>query len=151
MAEINGCALPEDLYYYIDKHVWIRPMGEGVVRLGMTPVAYKLLRNTLVAVSLQTSRIGQEVLQGRSIAMVESLKYIGGLPAPFDGVLVRGNDALIDNPDIASDDPYGAGWIAEMRPTDWSAAAQELLTGEAAMTAFRALLEAQGIRCDTDE
>ena len=151
MACINGCEIPEDLYYLIDKHVWVRPAEDGLVRLGMTPVAYKLLRNTLVAVSLQTGHVGQEVPKGRSIAMVESLKYIGGLPAPFDGVLVRGNAMLDENPGAAADDPYGAGWIAEMRPVDWDTAFGELHTGAEGLAAYQEALDDQGIRCDEED
>jgi glycine cleavage system H lipoate-binding protein len=48
-------------------------------------------------------------------------------------------------PDLAAADPYGAGWIAELRTSDWESAAASLLTGDAAMSAYRALLTAQNI------
>ena len=48
--------------------------------------------------------------------MIESLKYIGPVPAPFSGVLLRGNPAVEADPELAMRDPYGEGWIAEMRP-----------------------------------
>ena len=46
---------------------------------------------------------------------------------------------------MAAADPYGTGWIAELRTSDWESAAAGLLTGEAAMTAYQALLQAQNI------
>ena len=145
MTTIRDFDLPDHLYYLIEKHVWIAPLGDGLTRLGLTPVAYHLLRNTLVAISIRPKVLGNEVLKGKSIAMVESLKYIGPLPAPFTGVVERANAMVQVDPDQAAIDPYGAGWIAELRTADWESAAAGLLTGAAAMIAYRALLEAQNI------
>jgi glycine cleavage system H protein len=146
VTTIRGFDLPDNLYYCIEKHVWIAPRGGGLTRLGLTPVAYHLLHDTLVAISLRPKVLGNEVLKGKTIAMVESLKYIGPLPAPFTGVVERANELVQIDPDQAAADPYGVGWIAELRTADWAAAAADLLTGEAAMTAYRALMEAQNIR-----
>lgn len=145
MARIHGFEFPEDLYYLVDKHVWCRPLGDGSVRVGLTPVAYWLLGRSLVAIAPRPNAVGQEVPKGRSVAMVESLKYNGPVSAPFAGVVVRANDALADAPEQAAADPYGEGWIVEMRPTDWTAASAELLTGDAALAAYRRLLENQKI------
>jgi glycine cleavage system H protein len=141
---IRGFDLPNDLYYLVEKHVWVKPMPGGTAWIGMTPVGYHLLRNSLVAISLRPKMIGQEVAKGRSIAMIESLKYIGPVPAPFTGVLIRGNEPLAADPTGVEADPYGA-WIVEMRPADWEQAKRELLTGEAAIAAYRALLDSQNI------
>lgn len=145
MTIIRGFDLPDHLYYFIEKHVWIAPLGGGLARLGMTSVGYYLLRDTLVAISVRPKVLGNEVPKGKSIAMVESLKYIGPLPAPFTGVVERVNDLVQVEPDQAVMDPYGVGWIAEMRTADWAATAAGLLNGEAAMTAYRSLLQAQNI------
>jgi glycine cleavage system H protein len=133
------------LYYLVEKHVWVRVLEDGKTQLGLTPVAYKMLRNSIVAISVKSTLLGQRVTKGKSLAMVESLKYIGPLSAPFDGVFVRGNDRLASDPDLAVADPYGEGWIAEMLPADWGAACQELLFGPAALAAYAALLDAQNI------
>jgi glycine cleavage system H protein len=138
---IHGWNFPEDLYYQVEKHVWARPMPDGLVRVGLTPVAYKLLNNSVAAISVQAKSLGQLVPRGKSIAMVESLKYIGPLAAPLTGILVRGNEALTADPDLAIADPYGAGWIAEMQPADWAASQADLLTGPAAMAAYERLLD----------
>jgi glycine cleavage system H protein len=145
VAIIRGFLFPEELYYLVEKHVWTREIGGGLVRVGLTPVAFKLLRNSLVAITIRSGQIGREVPQGKSIAMVESLKYIGPLAAPFTGRLVRGNPQVQADPDLAAADPYGEGWIAEMEPADWETARAELVTGPAAMAAYRALLELQNI------
>jgi len=145
LTTIRGFELPDHLYYLIEKHVWVAPRGGGLARLGMTSVGYHLLRDTLVAISVQAKVLGIAVPKGKSIAMVESLKYIGPLPAPFAGVVERVNEMVQVEPDLAAADPYSTGWIAELRTSDWESAAAGLLTGEAAMTAYLALLQAQNI------
>ena len=149
MATLRGFELPADLYYLVDKHVWVRHTGGGLARIGLTPVAYQLLRHSLEAISVKASAIGKEVPKGKSVAMVESLKYIGPVPAPFTGALLTANPALANDPSIAERDPYGEGWIVEMRAADWDAAAAELVTGEAATSAYLALLESQNIDTNT--
>jgi glycine cleavage system H protein len=148
MAIIQGFEFPDDLYYLIEKHVWVRPAEDGTAQLGLTPVAYKLLRDSVVAISVKSSIVGQQVAKGKSLAMVESLKYIGPLSAPFEGVFLQGNERLAAEPDLAIADPYGEGWIAVMQPADWDAARRDLVTGPAAMAAYRALLEAGKIARD---
>lgn len=145
MAVIRGFSLPDDLYYLVEKHVWARRIDGDVIRVGMSEVAYHLLGHSLVAITPRAGVVGSEVPNGGRLAMVESLKYIGPLPAPLAGRVLRTNGAVVDQPSIAEDDPYEAGWIVEMRAADWHAATESLLTGDAAMTAYRALLASQNI------
>jgi glycine cleavage system H protein len=85
------------------------------------------------------------VSKGKSIAMVESLKYIGPLAAPISGILMRANERLQADPDIAPADPYGEGWIAELQPLDWESESAALVTGEAAMAAYEKWLGTEKI------
>jgi glycine cleavage system H protein len=148
MAIIRGFEFPDDLFYLIEKHVWVRLLGHGIAQLGLTPVAYTLLRNSIVAISVKMGIVGQQVPKGRSLAMVESLKYIGPLSAPFDGLFLRGNEHLASDPDLAVNEPYGKGWIAEMVPADWDDARAELLTGPAALAAYRTFLDNENLGQD---
>jgi len=148
MANIRGCNLPEDLYYYTDKHLWLQPVEGGLIRVGMNAVAGKLVGGKLVAVTVKAKSIGQEVKQGKSLATVESAKFVGPVPAPITGVLLRGNDRLAADPNLVVNDPYGEGWIAEMKPADWEAEKGSLLTGAEGLKAYQAKLEADNISCE---
>jgi glycine cleavage system H protein len=147
MTEVRGCNLPEDLYYLIEKHVWAKPMEDGTLRVGMTAVAAKLAGGKLAGVTIKAKNIGQEITQGKSLATVESSKFVGPVPAPVTGVLLRGNDKLAADPNIVSRDPYGEGWIAEMKPANWEADKANLVTGAAGIQAYQAKLEADNISC----
>lgn len=148
MAVVNGCDLPEDVYYFIDKHVWAKPLDGATVRVGMTSVAAKLSGGKLAAITIKRKAIGAEVEKGKSIGTIESSKYVGPVPAAINGTLVRGNDALVADPNLAISDPYGAGWIAEMTTSAWDAEAAGLVTGSDGVAAYQAWLEAEGVRCD---
>jgi glycine cleavage system H protein len=147
MATVRGCNLPEDLYYLLEKHVWANPIEGGLIRVGMTSVAGKLSGGKLAAVTIKAKSIGQEVKQGKSLATVESSKFVGPVPAPVTGVLVRGNDKLVSDPNLAVSDPYGEGWIAEIRPSAWDAEKGSLATGAQGVAAYQAKLEAEGVSC----
>lgn len=148
MATVRGCELPEDLYYLIDKHVWVRKLEGNLVRLGMTSVAAKLAGGTLNAVTVSARKIGREIAQGKSVATLESSKFVGPVPAPVSGVLVRGNDRLEADPNLAATDPYGEGWIAEVEATSWDVEVSGLATGPEGVAAYGAKLEADGVSCD---
>jgi len=147
MATIRGCNIPEDLYYLIDKHVWVRPLDGTLLRVGMTAVAGKLSGGKLAAVTVKSKNIGQEVKQGKSVATVESSKFVGPVPAPVTGVLLRANDKLATDPNLAIADPYGEGWIAEIQASAWDAEKGSLATGPAGVAAYQAKLDAENITC----
>ncbi len=147
MANVRGCNLPDDLYYLIEKHVWAKPMGGGVIRVGITSVAAKLSGGKLAAITVKSKNIGQEVKQAKSLATVESSKFVGPVPAPITGVVLRANEKLTTDPNIAVADPYGEGWVAEMQATDWEGEKDSLATGETGIAAYLAKLEADNVSC----
>jgi glycine cleavage system H protein len=147
MANVRGCNLPDDLFYLIEKHVWAKPIDGGVVRVGITAVAAKLSGGKLAALTVKAKNIGQEVLQGKSLATIESSKFVGPVPTPITGVVLKANDKLATDPNLAMSDPYGEGWVAEMQPSNWEAEKAGLVTGAAGVAAYQAKLEAENISC----
>jgi glycine cleavage system H protein len=147
MGTIRGCNLPEDLFYSMEKHVWAKPMGNGVIRVGITSVAAKLSGGKLAAITVKAKNIGQEVKQGKSIATVESSKFVGPVPAPVSGILEKANEKIAADPNVAVADPYGEGWIAEMKATNWDGEKGLLVTGPEGLAKYQAKLEADGISC----
>ncbi len=147
MTTVRGCNLPEDLYYLVEKHVWAQPLGGGVVRVGITSVAGKLSGGKLAAITVKAKNIGQEVKQTKSLATVESSKFVGPVPAPITGILMKANEKLVTDPNLAVSDPYGEGWVAEMQASDWDSEKGILVTGAAGIAAYQAKLEADGISC----
>ena len=143
MALVNNCNLPDDLYYVVAKHVWARREAD-LVTVGMTDVAQNLAK-TIIAVTPKAP--GKVIAKGRNIATVESGKWVGPVPAPVSGEIAEVNTALAASPSLINSDPYGEGWVARLRPTDWDAEASDLASGPDGVEAYRQFLDEQGIEC----
>jgi glycine cleavage system H protein len=59
------------------------------------------------------------VAAGKELATVETIKVDLEVQAPFDGEIVAVNEALEDAPELINQDPYGRGWLVEVRPAQW--------------------------------
>jgi glycine cleavage system H protein len=143
VAVVNGCNLPEDLYYVVGKHVWARRDGD-LVTVGLTDVAQNMAK-TIIAVTPKGA--GKPVKKGRNVATVESGKWVGPVPAPVGGEIVEVNQALTGSPGLINSDPYGEGWVARLRPDNWDADATDLVTGPGGVEEYRRFLDAEGINC----
>ena len=103
--------IPEDLRY-TEAHEWVRELGDGVVRIGITDHAQSQLGD-VVFVQLPDS--GADVAAGDAIGEVESTKSVSDIYAPVAGTVVAVNEALADNPELVNSGPYEAGWMIEVR------------------------------------
>ena len=145
MAKMNGCDIPEDLYYNIEKHVWGKIESDGTVLMGMTSVAASLAGKLLY---ITPKKVGQKVVQLKSVATVESGKYVGPVPAPFGGEILEINEDLKADVSSINSDPYGKGWVCKIKPDDTEADKKNLLTGKEAVEAYKKKIEADGIKCE---
>ncbi len=71
---------------------------------------------------------------------------MGPVPSPISGEVVEINDAVKSNPSLANDDPYGAGWIAKIKPSN-PAEISSLLKGTEAAEKLGAIAKEKGISC----
>jgi glycine cleavage system H protein len=110
---------PDDLKYTAE-HEWVRSPGEseGSVRIGITHYAQDALGD-IVYVSLP--EVGQDVSAGTPCGELESTKSVSDVYAPVDGTVTAVNGSLDATPELVNNDPYDAGWLFELRPTDASA------------------------------
>jgi len=105
--------IPDDLRYTAE-HEWVRANGD-VVRVGITDHAQEALGD-IVFVTLPEA--GTEIEAGQSLGEVESTKSVSDIYAPISGEVVARNDVLDARPELVNADPYGDGWMIEVRPTD---------------------------------
>lgn len=145
MATVSGCDIRDDRYYWVEKHVWVQQGDGDLVVLGMTDVAQHLASN-LVAVT--PKKVGRTIKKGKSVATVESGKFVGPVPTPVTGEVIEVNDALVGDPQLANRDPYGDGWIVKLKAEDWAGEHADLPTGQAAVEAYGAYLTQEGISCE---
>ncbi|MBN6039330.1 glycine cleavage system protein GcvH [Amycolatopsis sp. 195334CR] len=117
---------PEELRY-TEEHEWVVASGDGAVRVGITDYAQEQLGDV---VFVDLPEPGLAVTAGESFGEVESTKSVSELFAPLDGEVVAVNDAVADSPELINSDPYGEGWLIELKLTG-SATPDSLLDAEA--------------------
>jgi glycine cleavage system H protein len=139
MPTVRGCYLPDDLLYDVDNNIWYRENADGTVTLGMTAVA-AALAGPLVAFT--PKKAGRSVEAGKSCATIESGKWVGPAKIAFTAEVVETNEELAANPTIGGGDPYGAGWLARVKPADWAAAKAGLTPGTAVAEPYEAKMAA---------
>jgi glycine cleavage system H protein len=103
--------IPDDLRY-TDAHEWIRDLGDGVVRVGITDYAQTQLGDV---VFVQLPDESAEVQAGAAVGEVESTKSVSDLFAPVSGTVVAVNAALVDTPELINSAPYEDGWMLDIR------------------------------------
>jgi glycine cleavage system H protein len=126
--------IPEDLRY-TDAHEWVRDLGEGVVRIGITDHAQSQLGDV---VFVQLPTVGDAVSAGGAVGEVESTKSVSDIYAPVSGTITAVNDALADSPELVNSGPYDDGWMLEVRLADGATAPFDDLLDPAA---YRQLVE----------
>jgi glycine cleavage system H protein len=122
--------VPDDLRYTSD-HEWAR-LEDGLVRIGITDYAQDALGDV---VFVQLPEVGAQFEAGGSFSEVESTKSVSDVYAPLAGAVHSVNTELAEAPQHLNEDPYGAGWICVLRPSD-PAAYTGLMTAEE----YRALI-----------
>ena len=99
---------------YTSEHEWVSALtAEGTVRVGITDHAQDALGD-VVYVDLPS--VGDSVAAEDSFGEIESTKSVSDLFAPIAGEIVAVNEGLEDDPALVKSDPYGEGWIIEIRP-----------------------------------
>ncbi|MEV0326708.1 glycine cleavage system protein GcvH [Micromonospora echinospora] len=111
--------IPEDLRYTAE-HEWVAGDGSGPVRVGITHYAQDALGDI---VYVQLPDEGAVVAAGDPLGEIESTKSVSEIYAPVSGTVTGRNEALGDTPEVINTDPYGAGWLLEIRPDDPGAVA----------------------------
>ncbi|MDO4609648.1 glycine cleavage system protein GcvH [Corynebacterium sp.] len=110
-------ALPADYLYSAD-HEWVdsSDVNEGdVVRVGITHIAAEALGEI---VYVELPEVGDETVAGEPSGEVESTKTVSDIYAPVSGEIVAVNEALADDAGVINTDPYGDGWIYQVRVTE---------------------------------
>ena len=117
--------IPSDLHY-TKTHEYLRNEGNEVV-VGITAFAIEQLGDV---VYLELPEAGTTVTKGQSFGVVESVKAVSDLYAPVSGTVTASNTAAVDDQTVLGQDPYGAGWLLRIAPSD-SMSPAEFMTASA--------------------
>jgi len=112
--EIDHCVFPDDLLYDLENNTWLRIEDNGEVTVGVTSVL-PAIAGKLTLARLKSAEVG--IQRGQSLGTLESLKFVGPVPSPVSGILLKTNGLIVDRPRIINDSPYQEGWIASLKPS----------------------------------
>ncbi|MDV3126240.1 glycine cleavage system protein GcvH [Mycobacterium sp. 21AC1] len=128
--------IPADLYYTAE-HEWVQRTGDDTVRVGITDYAQSALGDV---VFVQLPDVGAELASGDSFGEVESTKSVSDLYAPLAAKVIAVNGDLDGSPALVNSDPYGEGWLVDLRLEEGTLAG-----------ALEGLLDADGYRATVTE
>jgi glycine cleavage system H protein len=106
--------LPVD-YRYSLSHAWLASLAEGHWRVGLTKFATRML-GEMVDHGFEVEP-GAPVEAGQIVGWVEGFKAISDLFCVAQGEFLGGNAVLKEKITLLGKDPYGAGWLYEVKGT----------------------------------
>jgi glycine cleavage system H protein len=122
-------------YLYTDEGLWLAPQaGAGTVRVGLSDYRQQSSGD---AAFVELPAVGQVLRSGDDLASVETVKVDLTVAAPFAAEVIAVNRQLANTPELINQDPYGAGWLVELKPAAWPA------PGLLAADAYLAVMTAQ--------
>lgn len=116
--------LPSDRIYDGATYMWAKPeRGSGMVRIGASQPTLDALGDLAY---LALSDNGAALTRGKSAGSMEAAKMTGEIISPVSGTVVARNEEVIENPGLVNQEPYGSGWLLEIKPNAWDSESAEL-------------------------
>jgi glycine cleavage system H protein len=114
-------------YLFNENDVWVRA-SDGVARVGISDYMQQKLTDISY---FDPPKADGTVEQFGELGSLESAKAVVEIISPASGTVATVNPAVIANPGLINEDPYGGGWLVEMKLTTWPQD-QEMLIDPAA-------------------
>ena len=106
--------IPSDLQY-TEEHEYVRKGKDGNAEIGITDYAQGELGDV---VYVELPKVGTKFGKHDVFGTIEAVKAVSELFAPIAGEVVAINDRLDKEPALVNTEPYGAGWMIKLKPTN---------------------------------
>jgi len=101
-------------YRYSQEEFWAN-FENGTATVGLTDFLQKAKGDVAF---LETVEPGQVVKRGDEMGKIETIKATFGIISPVSGKVAEVNPEMEASPYLINHDPYGAGWIYRIEPSD---------------------------------
>ena len=108
--------IPSDLQY-TEEHEYVRKGKDGNAEIGITDYAQGELGDV---VYVELPKVGSKFNKHDVFGTIEAVKAVSELFAPIGGEVVAVNDRLDKEPALVNTDPYTAGWMIKVKPSNAS-------------------------------
>lgn len=125
---VSGIELPKG-YYFHSGHTWMAEQGKATARVGMDGFAASLLGS-----AQHITVVGEQrwVRQGQKLLTLAGDCGTFELLSPVEGVVAAINPEVINDPGLAAREPYGKGWICQIKSPEMQADQRNLMQGSLA-------------------
>ena len=106
--------IPNDLQY-TEEHEYLRKSKDGIMEIGITDYAQGELGDV---VYVELPKVGAKFSKHDVFGTIEAVKAVSELFAPIAGEVVAVNERLDREPALVNSDPYGAGWMIKVKPSN---------------------------------
>ncbi|NHI83376.1 MAG: glycine cleavage system protein GcvH [Candidatus Thorarchaeota archaeon] len=108
-----GQSIPENLLY-TKEHEWTKVEGDHVI-VGISDFAQNSLHEITF---VELPEVGTAVEANSECGLVESMKASSDIFSPVSGEIIEVNSELENAPELVNEDPYGAGWMMKIKPSN---------------------------------
>lgn len=121
-------------YFFSPKHAWLEILNTGNARVGIDDFVQKIV-GSIESVRLVPERVA--VKRGEPILTLKQNGRELSIPSPISGKVLAVNQVLARSPELLTQDPYLAGWIATIQPENLSAEVKLMSVAEEAAAWLR--------------
>ena len=111
--EGGGVLIKEDLKY-TKEHEWVKVENQ-IATVGITDYAQGELGDIIF---VELPKVGTKVSQMSPFGIIEAVKAVSELFSPVTGEITEVNQRLDKDATIINKDPYGEGWIIQVKIAD---------------------------------
>lgn len=124
-VKVRGITVPMDLFFH-KGHSWFKRNTNQNVLIGLDDFGQRLIGPTDM---VEVMKVGKHIKEGEPIAILKRGKNSIKLPSPVQGLIVRINPMLKDDPEMVNRAPYSRGWLVEVKPEGAFLSSPGLLRG----------------------
>ncbi len=141
MLKYKECNFPEELYYDLECHVWVR-LEKDIAIIGATDPA-QAYAGELISVKIKN--VGTKLKRGDIAAIVESAKFMGPMRSPLTGLVVEVNQEVQEDPTLINADPY-KNWVLKLKIENLEEI-KSLMSANEAYERYKPIIEKWGVDC----
>ena len=104
--------IPENLVYTAEHEYVAQTSDPRVVRVGITDYAQSELGDVIF---VDLPKLGSHLTSHQAFGTIEAVKAVSELYSPVAGEVAEINSALESDAALVNRDPYGAGWMVQLK------------------------------------
>ena len=113
--------------FYNAEGVWAKPEGDRI-RIGLSDFIQQRSGDVAFA---EVKPVGTRLAFGEEMAVIETIKVNISLGSPVSGEIAEVNPAMESAPETINQDPYGEGWLALVKASNWESDRSRLMDAHA--------------------